>query len=72
MAKFLMKLKMRGRCPEIIVTDNGSEFTSKAMATWAYFAGVKLHFIEPEKSAQNGFTESFNGKFRFAWMPIGF
>jgi putative transposase len=59
---------MKGRCPEVIVTDNGSEFTSKAMAAWAYFSGVKLHFIEPGKPAQNGFTESFNGKFRFGCL----
>jgi putative transposase len=67
-ARVLTKLKWKGRCPEVIVSDNGSEFTSKAMATWAHFAGVRLHFIEPGKPTQNGFTESFNGKFRFGCL----
>ncbi len=67
-ARLLTKLKWRGRCPEVLVSDNGSEFTSKAMATWAHYGGVKLHFIEPGKPTQNGFTESFNGKFRFGCL----
>lgn len=67
-AKLLTRLKWRGRCPEVLVSDNGSEFTSKAMATWAHYAGVKLHFIEPGKPTQNGFTESFNGKFRYGCL----
>ena len=50
--------------PEIIVTDNGPEFRGKALSQWAYENGVKLHFIEPAKPAQNAFVESFNGKFR--------
>jgi len=30
----------------------------------AYAREVKLHFIEPGKPMQNGYVESFNGKFR--------
>lgn len=50
--------------PEVIVVDNGPEFTSKALNRWAYQKGVRLHFIDPGKPMQNAFVESFNGKFR--------
>ena len=50
--------------PEVIVTDNGSEFTSRAFDAWAYARGVKIEFIQPGKPMQNGFIESFNGTFR--------
>lgn len=50
--------------PRTIVSDNGPEFTSKAMFFWAKRTGVKLHFIQPGKPTQNAFVESFNGKFR--------
>jgi len=50
--------------PQTIVSDNGSEFTNKAMFFWAKRVGVKLHFIQPGKPIQNAFVESFNGKFR--------
>jgi len=50
--------------PDVIVLDNGPELTSKALDQWAYERGVRLHFIDPGKPQQNGFIESFNGKFR--------
>ncbi len=50
--------------PQVIVMDNGPEFTSKAMLGWARQRGVKLHFIDPGKPTQNAYIESFNGKFR--------
>ena len=50
--------------PEVIVMDNGPEFTSKAMLCWAQQRGVNLHFIDPGKPTQNAHIESFNGKFR--------
>lgn len=50
--------------PKVIVTDNGPEFTSRAMLVWADENNVRLHFIEPGKPTQNAFVESFNGKFR--------
>ncbi len=52
--------------PQVIVMDNGPEFTSKAMLCWAQQRGVKLHFIDPGKPPQNAYIESFNGKFRTA------
>ena len=50
--------------PEIVRTDNGKEFTSKAMLEWAHEHGVKLRLIEPGKPNQNAYIESFNSRFR--------
>lgn len=50
--------------PKSIVMDNGPEFTGRALDAWAYHRGVALAFIAPGKPSQNGFAESFNGKFR--------
>jgi putative transposase len=50
--------------PRVIVTDNGSEFTSRAFDAWAYARGVTIDFIQPGKPVQNAFIESFNGTLR--------
>ncbi len=50
--------------PQEILTDNGSEFTSNVMNAWAYDHKVDHIFIDPGKPMQNGYIESFNGKFR--------
>ena len=48
----------------MIRTDNGKEFTGKAMLTWAHRHGVSLRLIEPGKPNQNAYVESFNGRLR--------
>lgn len=50
--------------PEVIVCDNGPEFTSQALDQWAHERGVHLQFIDPGKPVQNAFAESFNGRLR--------
>jgi putative transposase len=50
--------------PRAIRTDQGPEFTCKALDQWAYQHGVQLKLIQPGKPTQNAFIESFNGKFR--------
>lgn len=50
--------------PKVIRLDNGPEFTSKVFDAWAYGKRVHLDFITPGKPTENGFIESFNGKFR--------
>lgn len=54
----------RGAIPDVLMLDNGPELTSRALDQWAYERGVRLHFIDPGKPQQNGFIESFNGRFR--------
>lgn len=53
----------RGK-PAIIRSDNGKEFTGKAMLIWAHRNGVALRLIDPGKPNQNAYVESFNGRFR--------
>lgn len=53
----------RGR-PRMIVSDNGSEFTSNAILSWADQNRVEWHYIASGKPMQNGFIESFNGRLR--------
>lgn len=48
----------------MIVSDNGSEFTSNAILQWTDRTKVDWHYIAPGKPIQNAFIESFNGKFR--------
>jgi transposase InsO family protein len=50
--------------PEHIRSDNGPEFTAKAVRSWLRRIGVKTLFIEPGSPWENGYNESFNGKLR--------
>jgi len=50
--------------PEHIRSDNGPEFTAKAVRRWLYRVGVKTLFIEPGSPWENGYVESFNSKLR--------
>jgi len=47
-----------------IVSDNGTEFTSRAILKWASENQVEWHYIDPGKPQQNAFIESFNGSLR--------
>ena len=60
----LEQLKQTRGLPKTITVDNGSEFFSKAMDSWAYSNSVQLDFIRPGKPTDNAFIESFNGKLR--------
>jgi len=50
--------------PQFIRSDNGPEFTSKAVIAWLSQNSIETAFIKPGSPWQNGFVESFNGKFR--------
>src|ERR1700749_4501142 len=66
---------MRWR-PWIIVIDNGTELTSRAILEWTNKTRLEWHYIAPGKPTQNAFVESFNGRFPdeglneegFAWL----
>jgi transposase InsO family protein len=50
--------------PGHIRSDNGPEFTAKAIRKWLGSLGVNTLFIEPGSPWENGYIESFNGKLR--------
>jgi putative transposase len=53
----------RGR-PGMIVSDNGTEFTSNAILAWSQDHRIDWHYIAPGKPMQNAYAESFNGRMR--------
>ena len=60
----LEQLRLGGRKPKELRTDNGPEFRSRALDRWCYENDVRLLFIDPGKPTQNAFIESFNSRFR--------
>lgn len=60
----LSKLMTERGMPKVLRSDNGPEFVSKALLTWAVDNRLDMALIEPGKPWQNGTAESFNGKFR--------
>ena len=50
--------------PQYIRSDNGAEFTARAVRDWLQAVGVKTLYIEPGSPWQNGFIESFHSRFR--------
>jgi putative transposase len=60
----LTELFIRHGVPEYIRSDNGSEFTAKVVRRWLSHMGVQALYIEPGSPWENGYNESFNGKFR--------
>jgi len=60
----LSRLMSERGCPQVLRSDNGPEFVSKAILTWALRSGLDSALIDPGKPWQNGTNESFNGKFR--------
>jgi len=63
-ARELTALIARRGKPGMIVSDNGTEFTSNAILSWAAAYRLDWHYIAPGKPMQNGFVESFNGRMR--------
>jgi len=62
--RILQRVCLKKGQPEMIRSDNGSEFIGKAVNDWLAENGIKPLFIEPGKPWQNGKGESFNGKIR--------
>jgi putative transposase len=60
----LTDLFIRRGVPDHIRSDNGAEFTAKAVRAWLAKVGVRTLFIEPGSPWENGYVESFNGKLR--------
>jgi putative transposase len=63
-ARELSSLIQAKGCPQFILSDNGTEFTSHAILRWAQENQIDWQYIQPGKPMQNGYIESFNGKLR--------
>ena len=50
--------------PKFIRSDNGPEFVAELLRQWLKDLGVQTAYIEPGSPWENGYIESFNGKFR--------
>jgi len=50
--------------PAFLRSDNGSEFIAKIVQRWLKENQIKTIYIEPGSPWQNGFVESFHGRFR--------
>ena len=57
-------LFIRHGVPDHIRSDNGPEFAATAVRKWLEKLEVKPTYIEPASPWENGYNESFNGKFR--------
>jgi len=50
--------------PLFLRSDNGPEFIAAKLKDWLAAHGIQTYYIEPGAPWQNGYGESFNGKFR--------
>ena len=50
--------------PRSLRCDNGPEFRSRYFNAWCISKRIGLEYIAPGRPMQNGYIESFNGKFR--------
>ena len=64
-SRVLGQVRETGQLPQVLVCDNGPEFTSRAMLMWSQRSATRIHHIQPGKPTQNAYCESFIGKFRY-------
>jgi len=61
---WLQKAIEQHGAPEYLRSDNGSEFIARIVQQWLAENRIKTIYIEPGSPWQNGFVESFHGRFR--------
>lgn len=60
-------IEWRGK-PKAIRCDNGPEYVSHALKTWAKCRGITLMFIQPGNPQQNAYVERYNRTVRYDWL----
>ena len=54
--------------PKAIRGDNGPEYLSTVLVTWAKQHNIKLDYIQPGKPQQNACVERYNRTVRYDWL----
>lgn len=62
-------IEWRGK-PAAIRCDNGPEYLSGALVTWANQHQITLLYIQPGKPTQNAYIERFNRTARHEWVDM--
>lgn len=60
-------IEWRGK-PKVIRCDNGPEYISGALLTWATQQHIRIEHIQPGKPQQNAYVERFNRTVRYDWL----
>lgn len=60
----LNSIALRRPLPQLLKTDNGSEFAGKMLDKWVYERGIRIDFSRPGTPTDNVPVESFNGRLR--------
>lgn len=60
-------IEWRGK-PKQIRCDNGPEYISNLLATWAMSRGIELSYIQPGNPQQNAYVERYNRTVRYDWL----
>jgi transposase InsO family protein len=61
---WLQKAIAEHGAPEYLRSDNGPEFIAQAVQQWLREHQIKTIYIDPGSPWQNGFVETFHGRFR--------
>jgi len=62
-------IEWRGK-PLAIRVDNGPEYVSSTLMTWAEKQSIALTYIQPGKPRQNAYAERYNRTVRHEWPDL--
>lgn len=62
--EMLNTIALRRPLPQLLKTDNGSEFAGKMLDKWVYERGIRIDFSRPGTPTDNATVEPFNGLLR--------
>lgn len=60
-------IQWRGK-PKMIRCDNGPEYISQALKSWAEANDIGLQYIQPGNPQQNAYVERYNRTVRYDWL----
>jgi len=63
-AWMLNSIALRRSLPQLLKTDNQTEFAGEMLGKWAYESGNKIGFSCPDTLTDNATVEPFKGRFR--------